>query len=168
MTNKNQYIFGFQSKPSEFLFKHPWISMLFTLFLIGILISISDYKIGARIKTTSIISFILLINTFIMSKLTKKHSYKIKIDSTKKLITFYLMFNRGIHTEKIKRPKIIVDHNCKIIFENRTYVVFTELINKIAQHFPIDTEVQYQGFFGRFKKREWSKRNKLISPGLKL
>ena len=166
MTNKSQYIFGIQSKPVEFLCKYPWISMLATLLLVGILISISEYKLIAKIKSTSIVFFILIINTLIMSKLTKNYSYKTKIDKKDNSITFYLMFNRGIYTESIKKPKIIIDHNCKIVLKNRNYVVFAEMIHKIAQFFPIDTEVEYKGFFGKIKKREWSRKNRLISPGL--
>ena len=163
MKQKDEFIFGIESKPLKFFFRFPW-QTIFILFIIScIIVYIFERDFIELVRATSIIIPLLVINLLITRYFFKNFCYKIAINKPRKTITFYHFFKRGVKTEKLSNIKIIIHRNCDLIINENKYSIFPSIFHDIIDHLPETTEVQFTGIFGHYKKWEWKKRNKKIS-----
>jgi hypothetical protein len=162
---EGKYIFGVKSKIGEFFYKHPWYATMIFFVVIEVTVFFIEKDLGAIIKSTKIILPLLIGNMVIARYFTRNYCYRVTIDKDNKTIIFYLMFNQGIIKEKINRVNVIIDKNCKIIINKKTFIVFAEMMHKIVAFLPENTEINYIGFFGRLKEKDWDKTNRTLKPG---
>ena len=159
------YVFGAESKFGEFFYKHPWYTTLFFFLALEFVVVCMENDFALVVKSTKLILPLLIANIIIARYFTKNYCYKVIIDKNNNTIEFYLMFNQGIIKERIAGVNIVVDRSCKIIISKRTFIVFAEMLHKIVPFLPEDTGINYVGFFGRLKKRDWDKTNRRLKPG---
>ena len=164
---KGIYIFGVKSKLGEFFYKHPWYTTMIFFIMIEAIVFLIQKDIGAIIKSAKIIFPLLIGNMVIARYFTRNYCYRVTIDKNNDTIIFNLMFNQGIVEEKINGVNVIIDKNCKIVTKNKTFIVYAEMMHKIIAFLPEDTEIDYVGFFGRLKKKDWEKTNRRLKPGRK-
>ena len=159
------YVFGVKSKIGEFFYKHPWYATMIFFLVIEVIVFFIEKDIGAIIKSTKIILPLLIANIVIARYFTRNYCYRVTIDKDNNTIKFYLMFNQGIIKEKITGVNVIIDNNCKIIINKKSFKVFAEMMHKIVAFLPEETEISYIGFFGRLKEKDWDRTNRKLKPG---
>ena len=157
--------FGIDSKFGVFFFRYPWRTAFILILIIEVLIIFIDSNFENVIRSGILLSFVFLFNLIIAFLFTKNHCYKILIDNDQDSIKFFKFFNRGVKTESLNDVRIIVHKTCDLVFSSNIYTVFPGLLHEIVPYLPRDTKVEFSGFFGRIKKKDWERRNINITPG---
>ena len=139
--------------------------MIIFFLTIEIIVFLVEKKFGAIIKSTIIILPILIGNMAIVRYFIRNYCYLVKIDKNNNTIKFYLMFNQGIIKEKIIDASVIIDKKCRIIINKKEFIVFAGMVHEIVALLPENTRIDYVGFFGRLKQKDWIRTNRSLKPG---
>lgn len=145
---------GIKSRFSEFIFKHPWYSMIFLLIILGGLIFALDKGGEKSILAIKIIAPIFLATTAIMRFLHRNSCYKLIINDNDNIIQLFLMFNQGIFETKLSNIKVIIDRNINCVANGRKFKIMNHLLHDIIALLPEETEIEFVGFLGRQLEKE--------------
>ena len=145
---------GIKSRFGEFIFKYPWYSMIFLLFILGGLILVIDTGGDKSILAIKIIAPIFLSITAIMRFFHRNSCYKLVIDDNDKIIKLYLMFNKGVFKTKLSNIKLIIDRNINCVVNGKKFKIMNHLLNDVVALLPEETEIKFVGFFGRQLEKE--------------
>ena len=158
---------GIKLRFGEFIFKYPWSSIIFLLFLLGGLILALDKSGEKSILAIKIIAPIFIITTAIMRLFHRNSCYKLIVDDKTKKIQLYLMFNKEIFETKLSNIKVIIDRNINFVVNGKKFKFMNHLLHDVVALLPEETEIKFVGFFGRqFEKeliktdREFRKKSK--------
>jgi hypothetical protein len=158
-----KHILGVKSRFGDFIFRHPWYSMIFLLFLLGGLILALDKGGEKSILAIKIIAPIFIITTAIMRLFHRNSCYKLIIDDNAKIIQLYLMFNKEIFETKLSNIKIIIDRNINIVVNGKKFKFMNHLLHDVVALLPEETEIKFVGFFGRQLEKELIKTDREFS-----
>jgi hypothetical protein len=158
-----KHILGVKSRFGEFIFRYPWYSMIFLLFLLGSLILALDKGGEKSILATKIIAPIFIITTAIMRLFHRNSCYKLIIDDNAKIIQLYLMFNKEIFETKLSNIKVIIDRNINFLVNGKKFKFMNHLLHDVIALLPEETEIKFVGFFGRQLEKELIKTDREFS-----
>jgi hypothetical protein len=145
---------GIKSWYGEFIFKHPWYSMIILLVILGGLIFAIDKGGEKSILAIKIIAPIFIGTTAIMRFFHRNSCYKLIIDENDKRIKLFLMFNQGVFETKLSNIKIIIDRNINCVVNGRKFKIMNHLLHDVVSLLPEETEIEFVGFLGRQLEKE--------------
>ena len=145
---------GIKLRFGEFIFKYPWSSIIFLLFLLGGLILALDKSGEKSILAIKIIAPIFIITTAIMRLFHRNSCYKLIVDDKTKKIQLYLMFNKEIFETKLSNIKVIIDRNINFVVNGKKFKFMNHLLHDVVALLPEETEIKFVGFFGRQLEKE--------------
>jgi hypothetical protein len=145
---------GIESRFGEFICKYPWYSMIFLLFIFGVLILVLDKGGEKSILAIKIIVPIFIGTTAFMRFFHRNLCYKLIIDDNDKIIQLYLMFNQGVYETELSNIKVIIDRNINCVVNGRKFKIINHLLHDFIALLPEETEIEFVGFFGRQLEKE--------------
>ena len=151
---------GIKSRFGEFIFKHPWYSMIILLFLLGGLILALDKGSTKSILAIKIIAPVFISTTAMMSFFHRNSCYKLIIDDNVKIMQLYLMFNKEIFETNLSDIKVIIDRNINCVVNGKKFKIMNHLLHDFVALLPEETEIKFVGFFGRQLEKEFIKNDR--------
>jgi hypothetical protein len=78
------------------------------------------------------------------------------------------MFSKTATVTSIDNISIEIGREIKIFFEGNSYRILTEALHDFVSYLPINSEIVFQGFFGKQFQKELERKNKPLTPGRQL
>ena len=133
-----------------------------------IVIFILEQNIMFLIDSAKAIFVFLIILLPSMNLLLRAWCYKIEINNTTNMITFYRFFNRGVHKFRMDNISIIIGGTSNIYVDNERFVLHDAFIHDLVAYLPSNTQIEYKGFRGNQKRRNWEEGGTPFIPGSRL
>lgn len=165
---KKIVVIGAMSKLGIFICKYPWLFIFFIFAFTEIIIVTIDKNLNSVIKPLLILLPELVIITYLLQIFTKKWCYRIEINPVEEIITFYLLFNRGVINLNLNKIKIVIGSYCHILINESEYIIHVHYIHDLVAYLPKDTIIEYQGRIGRYKQKAWNSYGRPLIPGSKI
>jgi hypothetical protein len=148
-------VFGIKSKYLERMINYPWVSMSAILVLAIVVPYMIEGNIEKTIRAIKVLAPVLIICTALMRFAHRNSCYKVIIDENKRTISLLRSFTQEMITDSIDNVKVIINRNINLIVDDRTLSVDNRTFYKTAAYLPRNTEITFQGFFGRSLEKEW-------------
>jgi len=159
----NIHIFGAKSKFLTFILVHPFYSGVICSILSVLAVFLVDMQIDELfLRSMSYLSSVSL-GTALIARLTcYRICYRTKIDLTKNMIYFFLMFQKDSVAAPIQQVEFYVNGYFVFSFQGKKYYVSQEHINPIIDLLPNIKEVSFAGLFRWAWKKRFERKYKLM------